>query len=244
MFHLLKKKAFLAPADENFFRFPSNILKQFQSDDIFLTSFPRSGNTWMRHLISGSLQKKPNHLIPDLHVPGFRDVPRQSDEGALLYKSHTICDLENFKHIYLFRNAEDSLVSYAHFAGRSAGGCDNFVCRSIRTWAYQIQAVQSMASAYPEKWFLLSYETLLKQTKESLQAVFEWLKIERTGLQIDQSIEDARKVPKINKGVGQYIAAGSGKGKQQLESYTLELIEEHAKPAYLEILKMESLKKN
>jgi hypothetical protein len=86
MFHLLKKKALLAPADENFFRFPSNILKQFQSDDIFLTSFPRSGNTWMRHLISGSLQKKPNHLIPDLHVPGFRDVPRQSDEGALLYK--------------------------------------------------------------------------------------------------------------------------------------------------------------
>jgi hypothetical protein len=149
-----------------------------------------------------------------------------------LFKSHTICDLNNFKKIYIFRNPADSLVSYAHFAGRAEGGCDNFVKKSLKTWAHQASAVHTSWNEFPDAWHLVSYERMLGETKLTLLSVFKYLGADSSNLAIDQAIKDSAKVPRINKGVGNYVSAASGQGKMALEASTLQQIEEIASPIY------------
>jgi len=233
MIEFLRKKQALDDADEFFFRFPEYLRTQFEPNDVFLTSFPRSGNTWMRHLIAGCLRQPVDTLIPDLHHPGLNSVPRQQlREGVFLFKSHTICDLDKFRKIYIFRNPVDSLVSYAHFAGRAENGCDRFVMRSIKTWAHQTSLVHSAFSENPSAWHLISYEHLLSNTEEVLLSAFEYLGIDCSKLAIHEAIENAKNVPRFNKGVGNYVSAGAGKGKSLLSKYTLNHIEDHAYPIY------------
>ena len=233
MFNFFKKRSELNEADEFFFRFPQRLRLQFQPADVFLTSFPRSGNTWMRHLIAGCLRKPVEHVIPDLHHPGLNSVPRYSLGGdVFLFKSHTICDLDEFRKVYIFRNPSDSLVSYAHFAGRSEGGCDNFVCRSLKTWVHQNSAVHTAFTENPSRWHLVSYEKLLRETESTLLSTFQFLGIDYSGLAMEEAIRDSEKVPRLNKGVGNYVSASSGKGKTLLSKSTLQQIEDFALPTY------------
>jgi len=88
-------------------------------DDIFIVSYPKSGNTWVRFLLAKAIlgANATWHTIDEV-VP---DIYRMSDKQLLnvrrprIIKSHHSYDHRYKKVIYIVRNPEDVLVSYFYF---------------------------------------------------------------------------------------------------------------------------------
>ena len=90
-------------------------------DDIFLVSYPKSGSTWMRFLISNLLYPDTTitfaniqQLIPDIYLSSNREllqVPRPR-----ILKSHEYFDPRYKKIIFIVRDPRDVILSgYFHF---------------------------------------------------------------------------------------------------------------------------------
>jgi len=230
---LTKRKNSLEAPDKHFFEFSSRITAQFSSASRFLTSFPRSGNTWMRRLLASALGYSADELVPDLHNPTLKIVPPQQPVGqAILYKSHTVFGLDKYRHIYLFRLPEDALVSYAHFSGRATAGCDRFVRRSLRTYAYQLSSVYEQALSHPERWLLLSYESLIQDTERSIFSAIHWLGLQVSKDSVGQAITAGERRQAYDQGKGHYVARSVGKGKTEISGATLKLVKENSQAIY------------
>lgn len=90
-----------------------------REDDVFLVSYPRSGNTWLRFLLGTLLYDgKVTWLNMENYIP---DIYRCSDKHLLsvpsprIIKSHHSYDKRYNKVIYLVRDVRDVLISYYNF---------------------------------------------------------------------------------------------------------------------------------
>ena len=107
----------------------------------FVSSFARSGNTWVRYLLSDvflqnhgletatELAVHPDEIIPDFYCEAIAKRNRAVPTPGLLVKTHDIFgQLQkqfgegvaqepggNCRHLYIYRTPEDSLVSFYHF---------------------------------------------------------------------------------------------------------------------------------
>jgi hypothetical protein len=93
---------------------PAELLR-ILDDDVFLVSYPRSGNTWMRHLLANLLHPERewhhgniNEVMPDLYVVGdtLDSYPRPR-----IIKSHEPPGPDYPKTVYLYRDGRDVAVS-------------------------------------------------------------------------------------------------------------------------------------
>jgi len=89
-------------------------------DDIFLVSYPKSGNTWTRFLIANLLypEKHPdfsniNLVIPDPEALSKRTLAKLPRPRIL--KSHQYFDPRYLRIIYVVRDPRDVLLSQYHF---------------------------------------------------------------------------------------------------------------------------------
>jgi hypothetical protein len=87
-------------------------------DDVFLVSYPRSGNTWVRFLIANLKYPGRNlgndelmNIVPDMYQ--VRDWSRC--EKPRIIKSHECYQQEYPKVVYVFRDGRDVAVSYYFF---------------------------------------------------------------------------------------------------------------------------------
>jgi Sulfotransferase domain len=100
-------------------------------DDVFLVSYPKSGNTWMRFLIGNLLRRGEPVSFADIDrvVPGtqrypqttFRSIPRPR-----VIKSHECFDPRYRRVIYVVRDPRDVAISFYHFE-RKQGRLDDSV---------------------------------------------------------------------------------------------------------------------
>ncbi len=98
-----------------------------QSSDIFISSFPKSGNTWIRFLIANSIREKYNIIkevnfftIQDIIPPitkyndslngpfGIREIPR-------IFTTHSRRNPFMKRIIYISRNPNDVMISYYRY---------------------------------------------------------------------------------------------------------------------------------
>src|SRR5258708_4737426 len=89
-------------------------------DDVFLTSYPRSGNTWTRFLVGNLVhQSEPvtflnlEQIVPDMYKHAdrtLRSLPRPR-----IMKSHECFDPRYKKIIYVVRDPRDVAVSNYHW---------------------------------------------------------------------------------------------------------------------------------
>jgi len=100
-------------------------------DDIFLVSYPKSGNTWTRFLLGNIMNPEEHitfanveHKVPDIHAQsrkGLRNTPRPR-----LIKSHECFDPRYPRVIYIVRDPRDVAVSSYHYDRKEKNIADDF----------------------------------------------------------------------------------------------------------------------
>ena len=181
---------------------------QVLPDDIFLVSYPKSGNTWTRFLIANLAypEKNPdfsniNVLIPDPEAMAKRDLERAPRPRIL--KSHDYFDPRFQKIVYIVRDPRDVALSEYYFDVKRLAIPEDFpltkfVSRFVRgelnhphgTWREHV-ATWFYTRANDPRFLLVRYESLQTDGMKELRRVAEFLGIpagdERLALALKQS---------------------------------------------------------
>ena len=168
----------------------------------FISSFPRSGNTWMRFLLSDiflqraglatttDLPVPPEKVIPDIYIQLIAE--RQSElTPGIFVKTHEGFDrlMKHFpakaaqqcRHIYIYRSPEDALISFYRYHLRDPNlknkvqdGKDAFCRARVKEWNSSVTSYLR-AARNNANLFFVSYEELLGQTGPVLGGILDWL---------------------------------------------------------------------
>jgi hypothetical protein len=163
-------------------------LAALRPSDQFLVSYPRSGNTWVRHVLRDLIvlghPERPVPealwmLIPDLHVHAM-DHPAREEFGmpTRLFKSHNLRAIAGRRFAYIFRIPADALISNYHFYLRekmapelTGDGPDAFCRTMLPSWQEHVELALSAKQAAPENVTLISYEMLLADGVRAVQSI-------------------------------------------------------------------------
>jgi sulfotransferase family protein len=189
---------------------PGNRLRIYE-DDVFIVSYPKSGNTWTRFLIANLVypEKNPdfsniNQLIPDPEAIAKRIL--ESLPRPRYIKSHQYFEPRFPKVIYIVRDPRDVVLSEYHFdIKRSVLSEDyplqEYVSRFVRgevnhpygTW-YENAATWFHARRGDPRFLLMRYEDLQSQAMNGMRRIANFLGIaadqERLAFAIAQSSAD------------------------------------------------------
>jgi hypothetical protein len=154
-------------------------------DDVFITSYPRSGNTWFRFLVA-NLKSGGNagfanleSLIPDIYQNS--DAVMRKVERPRVLKSHEAFDARYPRVIYLIRDPRDVVVSYYHFLIKwrlieDGYPISEFVSRMLSgdlpfgSWGHNVESWLAERDGNPD-FVLLRYEDLLADPVRELQKI-------------------------------------------------------------------------
>jgi len=145
--------------------------------DIFLASYPKSGNTWLRFLIANLLapDKEITFRNVDDYVFSFNRDPKTwpTDKHPRFIKSHWRFFQHYPRFIYIFRDGRDALISYYHFMQARTGSTETFSefldqymgdkeDIPFGRWDQHLKAVMvAMQSRHPQSFLVLQYENML-----------------------------------------------------------------------------------
>ncbi len=175
-------------------------------DDTFLTSYPRSGNTWTRFLVGNFLN--PNEpvtflnverLVPDMYKTAdwfLRRLPRPR-----ILKSHECFDARYRRVIYIVRDPRDVAISNYHWEMKLRSipeGCpieefvprwmDGTYWRRIGSWADHVNSWMATRQGH-ESFLLMRYEDLQSNQQGELARVAQFMGFNPDPKRIDQAIE-------------------------------------------------------
>jgi hypothetical protein len=180
-------------------------------DDIFLVSYPKSGNTWTRFLIANLVypEQNPdfaniNNLLPDVEGMSKRDlkcVPRPR-----ILKSHQYFDPRYPKVLYVVRDPRDVVLSEYYFDIKRRAIVDNFplsqfVSRFVSgelnhpygTWGENVATWLYTRLGDP-RFLLVKYESLQSHGMDEMASIASFLGLsadpERLSVAIDRSSAD------------------------------------------------------
>lgn len=151
----------------------------FESQDLFIAGFPKSGNTWMQHLMAGmvygcTMDRIHNNLvremIPDVHQ--FQFYKRYHEQ--MCFKTHHPPKKEYKNIIYLLRDGRDSLTS---FYNMEKGRNKNVTFRDIvvegkgllSSWENHVELYQK--NAFGARIIEVRYEDLVADSANELKRI-------------------------------------------------------------------------
>lgn len=173
-------------------------------DICLLASFPRSGNTWVRTVVSNLLEPATegdpqvfNRLIPDVKLTSVWTLKRRHFQMA---KSHSVYRKRFQKAIYIVRDGRDVLVSFYHYTITRRG-----IKKRFSDWfdEYTRGLYGPLWHEHVESWLgegrevmganmeILVYEDIKQDSIHYFEKVCEFLQMERTRQEIVSAINDA-----------------------------------------------------
>jgi Sulfotransferase domain len=174
-------------------------------DDVFLVSYPKSGNTWARFLIANLMHPEQaaefssiNKLIPEPEAVTKRDLDRCPRPRII--KSHQYLDPRYQRVIYIVRDPRDVVLSQFHFQRkRKLIGDDypleQFVNRFVAgetspygSWGENVGSWLATRHGQPG-FLLLRYEDMVADTAPELGKIAAFLGIPATPQQLSQAVE-------------------------------------------------------
>jgi hypothetical protein len=174
-------------------------------DDIFLVSFPKSGNTWTRFLLANlRFPDQPatwaniNRLIPDPTVTTKKDFDRMPRPRII--KSHECFDPRYPRVVYIVRDPRDVVVSQYHYHRKirkieDDSPMEKFVTRFLAgetcphgSWGQNVSTWLTTSEGTP-RFLLLRYEDLVADTARELAKVVAFLDLSAGPEQIAQAVE-------------------------------------------------------
>jgi hypothetical protein len=174
-------------------------------DDVFIVSYPRSGNTWARFLLANLVypEKSPdfrniNELIPDPEALSKRHLAKLSRPRII--KTHQYFHPSYRKIIFVVRDPRDHAVSGYHFLRKMRFYSDDVpieehvkritsdINSQYGSWGENTASWLATRGNDPQ-FLLVRYEDLLQNTAEQLGRIALFLGIEASSERIHQAIE-------------------------------------------------------
>lgn len=163
-----------------------------RKDDVFLVSYPRSGNTWVRFLLANVIKHDTGQpvdfysvhsVIPDSEIPEHRKLIDALASPRII-KSHSAYDPRFPRIIYLVRDGRDAMISYYNYQtarGRFDGSFKHFLLSSRIPYGHWEDHVQSWLNAQGQTELLLvRFEDLLQDTQYELERMVQFIGISAT----------------------------------------------------------------
>jgi hypothetical protein len=165
---MFDKRAFMLGIDE------------VRSDDLYICSFPKSGNTWVRFILAFSRNRSAeiNFRNIDAFVP---DIYSATDEvnaapSPRLIKVHWPWFDFYPRTVYIVRDYRDVTLSYYHYQialGEFKGSFSEYITKGIDStvfglWSEHVLAAYKFKEQYPERIMILRYEDLLHDTTRNI----------------------------------------------------------------------------
>jgi hypothetical protein len=240
---------------------PKNIPIEIKPSDRLICSFPRSGNTWVRRLISDvALQTSGFDTSQDeiginieSVIPMFE--PYQMDPRIKLkhrlIKTH-LSYRDGFKHaVYILRRPEDVLISYFHHKNYQTGvfppeGIDRFCLNRVKSWSTHVDSwLQAKSSGY-SRVFVCIYERLHAEPMVILNKLLAFLELDASPIVIKRAVENQQflrlqqmeKKKKPGKDSMFFRKGKVGGYEHEIQAETFEEIRENTDPLYQRALRM------
>ena len=208
-------------------------------DDVFLVSFPKSGNTWTRFLIANLVYPNDrvdfasiHKLVPDPFVTWKRDF--DSMPRPRIIKSHECFEPRYPRAMYIVRDPRDVVISQYHYhrkCNKIEDGypMEKFVARFLAgdtcphgSWGQSVTTW--ITSRYNDpRFLLLRYEDLVSDPHRELARVATFLNIPPDPERISKAVErSAAENKEKSEGVAQHgVASNSGsRAGQMLEPWS------------------------
>ena len=178
-------------------------------DDVFLVSFPKSGNTWTRFLVANLLfPGEPvsfaniERLIPDAEAQSSRYMKRLP--GPRLIKSHQYFDHRYPKVLYIVRDPRDVAASYYNFSRKYRHIEDNYPLERYigdfvhgrlssapwGTWGENVGTWMAARNGRPT-FLLVRYEDLIANTAAELEKVASFFGVDASPGRLHQAVENS-----------------------------------------------------
>ena len=171
------------------------------SDDIFLVSYPRSGNTWLRFMLGKLIYHigmdfiNKEDIIPDIYKNSNKQLKKI--KSPRIIKSHEPFDARYHKVIYIYRDPRDVLISYYKWFQKYRDynkGLDDFINKfidgTLDNYGCWNKHVTGWINAFENKdnLLILRYEDIRDDTYGELSRILEFLDLERSEQEINDSI--------------------------------------------------------
>lgn len=198
---------------------------EMRHDDVYLVSFPRSGNIWLSFMLANLMIKQNNlkrevnifnirEFIPDIYVSRYIPQKLKFEPFPRIIKSHEKYNLCYKRVIWLIRDPRDVMVSYWHFYKKfyvKQIALSDFIRSKkfgIRAW---IKHTKSWLNAPPDiRIVLVKYEDLKRDPKRELLNILKHLGILVSEEIIDKAVEESsfEKMKRIEKETRGYVMRG------------------------------------
>lgn len=174
-------------------------------DDVFLVSFPKSGNTWSRFLVANLVYPDQQVsfanlylLVPDPVRTYKKDFDRMRRPRVI--KSHEAYDPRYPRVIYIVRDPRDVVLSQYHYHRKLRKIEDNyplekFVSRFLEgktcphgSWGQNVASWLTTRQSNSQ-FLLLRYEDMLSNTVTELGKIATFLQLQITDEQLAQAVE-------------------------------------------------------
>lgn len=154
-----------------------------RDDDVFIASYPKSGNTWVRHMLAIVVSgddctfSKMDSLVPDIYSISSSQL--DSMLSPRIIKTHECYSNKYQTSIYIIRDPRDVMVSY-YFHNKRMNLIGNIsigefisnimISSAYGTWGENVNSWISAAEA-GKNVLLIKYEDLLKNPVLNLEKI-------------------------------------------------------------------------
>ena len=158
-------------------------LTEIRSTDVFIVSYPKSGNTWVRFMLANAMENELEVTMRNIndYVPGIYNFREQINAsfGIRYIKTHDPFFDCYPKMVYIYRDYRDVLISFYYYLRRRddyKGDLDQFVKfyqdkLPFGTWQEHVQKALEFKEKHPNRMLLVRYEDLIEEPNAQLEKI-------------------------------------------------------------------------